>query len=410
MTDAPTSFGAPPVRPLRLALVCFPTLGGSGVVATELAVALAARGHRVHLIARARPERLDDAPHRVLFHRATESDYPALEGSSAYPIALASRIVDVQRAEALDVVHVHYAVPHATSAWLARLVLGDGAPKFVTTLHGTDATIVGTDPRHLPITRPAVEASDAITVPSEALRRAAVQRLGIAQPIEVLPNFVDARRFAPGGDRAALRAYAPDLADDEAVLIHVSNFRPVKRTLDVVRVAAAVAKARPARLFMIGDGPDRAAAEHEATTLGVRAAFVGRQCDFRAALGASDVFLLPSEAESFGLAALEAQSSGVPVVASDAGGIPEVVVHGETGLLAPVGDVGAMAAHVLALLADPARRRETAARARVRVLERFDEGPAIDRWEALYRRVTSSAQQRPASSSSSRRAPSRRRP
>lgn len=380
---------------LTLAITCFPTFGGSGLVATEIGLEMARRGHRVHFIARDLPVRLDrccDLP--VLFHEVTESDYPALHGSSAYPIALASKMIEVTRNERLDVLHVHYAVPHATAAWMACEVLRTetgAAPRLVTTLHGTDITLVGTDPSHLPITRFSILKSDAVTAPSAFLRQATYDGLDIPAsfPIEVIPNFVDTERYAPAPrDHARLRALLPGLGDDEPVLVHVSNFRPVKRIGDVVAVFAEVAARRPCRLVMIGDGPERSAAERRLRELGLSGAvcFLGKQASFVDVLAQADVFLLPSETESFGLAALEALSCGVPVVASDVGGVPEVVDPGETGYLAPVGDVRAMAAAVLALLDDRARWEGFSRRARERVVARFRLGPAIDRYEAVYRR------------------------
>lgn len=378
---------------LNLAITCFPTFGGSGLIATEIGLAMARRGHRVHFVARDLPVRLNGETHGVLFHEVTESDYPVLARSSAYPIALASKMIEVATYERLDVLHVHYAVPHATAAWMAREVLGDVAPRIVTTLHGTDITLVGSDPSHLPITRFSILRSDAVTAPSAFLRRATRESLDVPEtfPIEVIPNFVDTARYAPPPvrDRACLRAVLPDLDPAEAVLFHTSNFRPVKRIGDVVAIFAEIARRRPCRLVLVGDGPERSPAERRIRALGLgdRVAFLGKQDRFAALLGQADVFLLPSETESFGLAALEALSCGVPVVASRVGGLPEVVDHGETGYLAPVGDVAAMVEHVLALVGDAARWRAFSRRARERVLERFRLEPAVDRYEALYRRL-----------------------
>ncbi len=376
---------------ISLGITCFPTFGGSGLIATEIGLAMARRGHRVHFIARDLPVRLHHgADENVLFHEVTESDYPVLQDSSPYAIALASKMIEVATYERLDVLHVHYAVPHATAAWMAREVLGPRAPRIVTTLHGTDITLVGADPCHLPITRFSILKSDAVTAPSEFLRRATWANFDIPTdfPIEVIPNFVDTDAYAPAGDRARLRCYLPRLGD-EPVLFHVSNFRPVKRIGDVVAIFAAVNREVPCRLVLVGDGPERSPAERRLRELGLhdRVVFLGKQEAFADLLAASDVFLLPSETESFGLAALEALSCGVPVVASDVGGLPEVVDEGETGFLAPVGDVAAMSARVLELLRDPARRRAFGARARARTLERFRLEPAIDRYEALYRRL-----------------------
>jgi L-malate glycosyltransferase len=376
---------------LNLAITCFPTFGGSGLIATEIGLAMADRGHRVHFIARDLPVRLRGTSRKILFHEVAESDYPALQYSSTYPLALASKMIELASYERLDILHVHYAVPHATAAWMAREVLGDKAPRIVTTLHGTDTTLVGTDPSYLPITRFSILRSDAVTAPSEFLRQATREGFGLPEtfPIEVISNFVDTERYTPTRDRTALRALFPELGETEPVLIHVSNFRPVKRIGDVVAIFSEVNRQHPCRLVMIGDGPERSMAERRLRESGLdgRAAFLGKQESFTELLAAADVFLLPSEQESFGLAALEALSCGVPVVASHIGGIPELVVHGETGYLAPMGEVTTMAAHALSLVRDQARWCAFSRRARERVLERFRLTPAIERYEALYRRL-----------------------
>lgn len=380
-------------RRLTLGITCFPTFGGSGIVATEIGLAMARRGHKVHFISRSLPVRLDRNVEGVYFHEVTESDHPVLQPGGAYPIALATKMIEVATYEKLDVLHVHYAVPHATAAWMARAVLGKSAPRLVTTLHGTDITLVGSDPSYLPITRFSILQSDAVTTPSAFLRQATWSRLELPEtvPIDVIPNFVDTDRYAPGGDRSRLRTLFPGLADAEPVLFHVSNFRPLKRIGDVLAIFAEVNKQRPCRLVLVGDGPERSAAERKAHDWGVseRVAFLGNQERFVDWLAAADVFLLPSETESFGLAALEALSCGVPVVASDVGGLPEVVQHGETGWLAPVGDVGQMAAHVLALVDNHQTWQAFSRLARERVLARSQRGPAVDHYEAIYRRVLS---------------------
>ncbi len=376
---------------LNVGITCFPTFGGSGMVATEIGLAMADRGHRVHFIAKDLPVRLHGTTRKVYFHEVTESSYPALQHSSTYPIALASKMIEVAGYEHLDVLHVHYAVPHATAAWMAREVMGDKAPRIVTTLHGTDTTLVGTDPSYLPITRFSILRSDAVTTPSAFLRQATWDGFGIPDsfPIEVIFNFVDTERYAPVRNRACLRTLFPDLREPEPVLIHVSNFRAVKRITDVVGVFTEVHRQRPCRLVMIGDGPERSPAERRLRELGLedRVAFLGKQDRFEELLAAADVFLLPSEQESFGLAALEALSCGIPVVASHIGGVPELVTHGDTGFLAPVGDIQAMAGHVLSLVHDSARWAAFSRRAREHVLKHFGREPAIDRYEALYRRL-----------------------
>lgn len=390
---------------MNVGVSCLSTFGGSGLLASELALGLAARGHQVHVIARELPVRLREGARGMRFHAVVESDYPALAGSSAYPLALASKMIEVSERERLDLLHVHYAVPHATAAWMAREVLGAAAPRLVVTLHGTDITLVGASPNHLPITRHSIEQCDAVTAPSVYLRDETRRLLGLSPDlqIDVIPNFVDTARFAPGGDARALAALFPPGVSGPT-LVHVSNFRPVKRVADVVAVAALVNRKVPCRLLLIGDGPERAQVERavDAAFLREQVAFTGAYEGFAPLLAACDVFLLPSSQESFGLAALEAQSCGVPVVASEVGGLPEVIEHGRTGWLAPVGDVEAMAARTLSVLEDPALARRLSEGARARAVERFALGPGLDAYEALYRRVTSSP--------STRRAPSPRPP
>jgi len=366
---------------MNIGIACYPTFGGSGVVATEIGLALAARGHRVHLFAYPCPARLGRLDERsgVTFHHVEVRDYPVFH-QPPYTLALTSRIVDVGQRDHLDVLHVHYAVPHATSAFLARAVLGQDAPKVVTTLHGTDITLVGSDPSYRPITRFSIEQSDAVTTPSRWLADETHRLLDLAHcPIEVIPNFVDTSYFAPSTRLTNARSH----------IVHVSNFRPVKRVDDVVRTFAAVRREQPAHLTLIGDGPERAAIAALVDALGVAAdvTFMGESDDFRAALGQADVFLLPSASESFGVAALEAQAMGVPVVASDVGGLPEVIVHGATGLLCPIGDVGALTHATLVLLRDPGRREAMGVLARRRAVEHFHMASVIDAYEALYQRL-----------------------
>ncbi|HEY8927454.1 MAG TPA: N-acetyl-alpha-D-glucosaminyl L-malate synthase BshA [Polyangia bacterium] len=374
--------------PLRVGIACFSTFGGSGVIASEIGLALAARGHRVHVFSDERPSRLPaEDGSNLIFHRVEIRPYPQLK-DSPYALGLTSAIVDVCRRERLDVVHAHYAIPHAISAYLARQILApDGdAPAIVTTLHGTDITLVGNDPSFLPLTRFSILASDAVTTPSAWLARATRQNFAISEdrPIDVIPNFVDPARFHP----------APPSAPQARprALVHVSNFRPLKRVADVVRIfhaAAALRPELPLTLALVGDGPDRAAVEALAAELGVRdrVQLLGERVDLPSLLRASDLFLLPSETESFGLAALEAMACGLPVVASDVGGLPEVVVHGETGFLAPVGDVAAMARHVARLLGDECERARFGAAARARVEAHFRPDPIVTRYETLYRTV-----------------------
>jgi len=367
------------VTALSIGVACFSTFGGSGVVAAEVASALARRGHRVHVFSDAPPGRLQGD---VAFHRVGAPAYPQL-GHDLYTLALASSIIDVARTDGLDLVHAHYALPHAVSAELARQVreaeAPGRAPRVVTTLHGTDTTLVGIDPTFRPLTRFAVVSSDAVTVPSVWLAEATRRNLDLPDdfPIDVVPNFVDTDRFTP----------APPATPP--FLIHVSNFRPLKRAGGVVRVFARVRAGRPARLRLVGDGPERAAAFALAHQLGVAGdvELAGEHGELPALLAGAAAFLLPSETESFGLAALEALAAGIPVVASRVGGLPEVVRDGEDGFLHAVGDVEAMAASAARLVDDAALRARLGAAARARAVAHFRPGPAVDRYEAVYRRV-----------------------
>jgi N-acetyl-alpha-D-glucosaminyl L-malate synthase BshA len=375
---------------LGIGITCYPTVGGSGIIATEIGLALAARGHRVHFIASAMPMRLGRA-HNVWFHEVGALHYPLFD-RSPYTLTLTSKMVEVCRAESLDVLHVHYAIPHATSAYLARQILGARAPRVITTLHGTDSTLVGRDPLFLPITRFSILQSDGITVPSAYLRRATRENLDIPDevPIEVIPNFVDAERFAPARPRPELAHLFPGRGRPH-VIVHGSNFRPLKRVDDVVRVFAEARRAVDAVLVLVGDGPERPRVEAlvRELNLGGDVAFLGEQLDFVRVLQAADVFVLPSEVESFGLAALEALACGVPVVATNGGGVPEVVSDGEFGFLHPMGDVAAMAASVVRLCEDPVLWERMSRAARARVEAAWQPGPMVDRYEAFYRRIIS---------------------
>ena len=385
---------------LSIGIVCYPSLGGSGVVASELAAGLARRGHRVHLIASAPPSRALPACEGLSFHRVSVSDYPLFE-HPPYTLAVASTIVSVANDHRLDLVHVHYAVPHAASAYLAGQVLGRAAPRFVTTLHGTDVTGVGSDPSSQSMTRFTVAASDGITVPSQFLRREAHRLLGLPgdPPIEVIPNFVDTDHFAPADRRDRTRlhelfaAVAGEAAErDGPILFHVSNFRVVKRVADLFEVLVRVRRHIPARLVLIGDGPERTHAAQRVHDLGLTQSvcFLGKRPDFVEYLKHADAFLLPSESESFGVAALEALSAGVPVFAYRVGGLPEVVTDGAGRLVEPF-DVDALAYAVLDVVTDAERRKTFGAAARTCALAHFRREPALDQYEAYYRRVLAAA-------------------
>ena len=328
---------------MRVGMVCYPTFGGSGVVATELGKALAKKGHEVHFITYDQPVRLGSFRPNVYYHEVRISKYPLFD-YPPYELVLASKMVEVARQQKLDLLHVHYAIPHASSAYTAKQILkysGVHLP-VITTLHGTDITLLGKDPSFEPVISFAINQSDAVTAVSSSLRSDTYKLFGINRDIEVIPNFICPKHFVNLGSAHNRSEFA---REDEALVCHVSNFRPVKRVEDVIRTFALVAEKRPARLLMVGDGPDRPAAERLAREMDIadRITFLGKLKNPLEALAIADLFLLPSESESFGLAALEALACGVPVVATEAGGLPEVIRHGVSGMMAPVGDVERMA-------------------------------------------------------------------
>jgi N-acetyl-alpha-D-glucosaminyl L-malate synthase BshA len=369
---------------MKIGITCYPTFGGSGVVATELGIALAERGDEVHFISYALPSRLDLPRERVHFHEVVAPSYP-LFVTPPYTLALATKMAEVAAHAKLDLLHVHYALPHAISAILAReMGNGDGVKlKVVTTLHGTDITIVGLDRSYLPITRWGIEQSDAVTAVSSYLRDVTVREFGVRRRIEVLPNFVDTRQYRPEGASPFARALSHG---GEALLVHVSNFRPVKRIADVLAVFDRVRRKIPARLLLVGDGPDRSLAERLAQEGGFedRTTFLGNVAAIETILPATRLLLLPSDAESFGLAALEAMACGVPVIGTAKGGLPEVVEDGRHGFLRPVGDVDGMARGALALLEDPALWSRFSAECRRRAVEEFPTEALVGRYRALY--------------------------
>jgi N-acetyl-alpha-D-glucosaminyl L-malate synthase BshA len=381
---------------LAVGIVCFPSLGGSGIVATELAVGLCQRGHRIHVIASSPPSRTLPTCERLFLHEVPVPSHPALQ-YPPYSLALASSLAEIASDHALDVIHVHFAVPHAASAYLARQVLGRAAPRVVTTLHGTDVTQIGSDPSYRSITRFSVERSDGVTVPSEFLRSESYRKLGLPadRRIDVIPNFVDTAHFTPADRRdrsrfdALFESAGGDPADRGApVLFHVSSFRPVKRVTDLVEVLARVRKTMPARLMLIGDGPDRCRLLQRARELDVLHSIcpVGTHAEFVDYLRHAEVFLLPSQSESFGVAALEALACGVPVAAYRVGGLPEVVSPDAGRLVEPF-DVDALAAATVDLLADPGLRDAMGLAARRRAMTLFPREAAVGRYEEHYRRV-----------------------
>ena len=376
---------------MRIGITCYPTYGGSGVVATELGIELAAMGHEVHFISYSQPFRLSGRDDGIFYHEVPVSSYPLFE-FPPYDLALASRMAEVAEFNSLDLLHVHYAIPHSVSALLARQMLAKSGRRlpFVTTLHGTDITLVGLDRSYLPITRHAIEESDGVTSISSYLRDETIERFEIAQRIEVIPNFVNCDVYTPIRDEAERQqARARFAKPGEALLMHLSNFRPVKRVLDVVKVFARVAGEIPAQLILVGDGPDRSSAEWLAHDLGIhsRIHFLGKQERVNELLPIADLLLMPSELESFGLAALEAMACKVPAIATRVGGIPELIDHNETGLLYPVGEVEAMAQGALELLGDKPRLDAMRSAARLTARKRFCASLVVPQYVKFYEQM-----------------------
>ena len=366
---------------MKIGITCYPTYGGSGVVATELGMELAARGHEVHFISYALPIRLT-VSERIYFHEVEVLSYPLFE-YPPYDLVLATKMAEVTARHNLDILHVHYAIPHSISAYLAKMMASGRKVPFVTTLHGTDITLVGNDRSYLPITRFGIEQSDAVTAVSEYLKQRTIDAFQIQRPITVVPNFVNCDVYGRATDPALRRRFADP---GQAIFIHISNFRPIKRVEDVVATFARVHQSYPAKLLMVGDGPDRPKAEWIADTLGVSndVLFVGKQNDMVPFLSVADVLLLPSESESFGLVALEAMACEVPVIASRVGGLPEVVEHEEDGFLLGLGDVSAMAEASIRLVKDPQLRSEMGKAAREHALRNFCSTKIVRYYEHLY--------------------------
>jgi N-acetyl-alpha-D-glucosaminyl L-malate synthase BshA len=373
---------------MRIGITCYPTYGGSGAVATELGLELARRGHDIHFISYASPFRLRGFAERVTFHEVTQLEYPLFEQSSPYALALAVKQHEVAKREQLDLMHAHYAIPHAATAWLAKQMLADEGVslKIVTTLHGTDITLVGQDPSYYTLTKFSIEKSDAVTAVSVYLREETYRAFGCGQcDLRVIPNFISSADYFPPTDDAFRRRLAPQ---GHRVLVHVSNFRPVKRVGDVVQIFAGVHKKLPATLVLVGDGPDRDAAEQQVDGLGLRkdVRFLGKVENVGDVLRGADLFLLPSATESFGLAALEAMACGVPVIASAAGGIPEVVEDGKTGFLVPPGDVATMVDRALRVLESADLHQRLKQNAAARAFE-FAADRVVPLYESLYEEV-----------------------
>lgn len=380
---------------MRIGITCYPTYGGSGVVATELGIELAQRGHEVHFITYSQPFRLTQPQPNVHYHEVEVSQYPLFD-YPPYDLALASRMAEVADIYRLDLLHVHYAIPHSVSAMLAKQMLaaqnGGRALPFVTTLHGTDITLVGADRSYLPITRFSIEQSDGVTAISKYLRDRTVQEFEIRKPIQVIFNFVNCDLYRRDEKASERRAEFADA--NERLLVHLSNFRTVKRVPDVIEIFDRVQRQVPSRLLMIGDGPDRATAEWMARRKGIggRIHFVGKQDRVNEKLATADLMLLPSQLESFGLAALEAMACEVPTIATRVGGVPEVIEDGVNGFLAAVGDIEGMSRMAIELLEDDKKLQQMGKRARISAQSKFCSTRIIPDYEDFYAKVLESAQ------------------
>lgn len=375
---------------MKIGIVCYPTFGGSGVVATELGKGLASKGHQVHFITYNKPARLDFFSENLFYHEVAISQYPLFD-FPPYESALASKLVDVVRFEKLDILHVHYAIPHASAAYLAKQILksyGINIP-VITTLHGTDITLVGRDKSFKPVVTFSINQSDGVTTVSESLKQQTKEYFDIQREIKVIPNFIDPDRFVNKKREHFKKAIAPG---NERILVHTSNFRKVKNTEDVVRIFHRVMQEVPSKLLMVGDGPERSNAEELARQLGIANSvrFLGKQDAIEEILSVSDLFLMPSSSESFGLAALEAMACRVPVVSSNIGGLPELNVHGETGFLSDVGNIEEMAQHAIYILED-CDRLEKFKQAAYDHAKNFEINQILPLYEAYYQEAIANA-------------------
>ncbi|NUM63277.1 MAG: N-acetyl-alpha-D-glucosaminyl L-malate synthase BshA [Ignavibacteriaceae bacterium] len=374
---------------MKIGITCYPTYGGSGVIATELGKDLALRGHEVHFISYALPFRLSQYIENIFFHEVEISNYPVFE-FPLYALSLASKMVEVAEFEKLDLLHVHYAIPHATSAYLAKEMMKNNRDiKIITTLHGTDITLVGLEPSFLPLVKFSIEKSDGITTVSRFLKEKTITNYEIDNDIRVIPNFVDTNLFKSKNTCDFRKTIA---TKGEKILIHTSNFRQVKRVTDTIRILEKVQKEIPAKLILVGDGPDRSECERltRQLNLGDSVKFLGKQEALVEILSSSDLFLIPSQSESFGLAALEAMSCGLPVISSSVGGLPELVRHNETGFIAEIGDVDRMAKYALELLCNEKKYNLFAENSRQRAVSKFDKSIVVPLYEEYYEQILSS--------------------
>ena len=374
---------------MKIGITCYPTYGGSGVVATELGKALAQEGHEIHFISYALPFRLNNFVENIVFHEVEMSSYPLFE-FPLYSLALASKMVEVANYENLDLLHVHYAIPHASSAYLAKQMLKEKRDlKVITTLHGTDITLVGLEPSFLPLVKFSIEESDGVTAVSRFLKEKTLTNYNINKEIEVIPNFIDTEVLKPKENGCFRKNLA---TKGEKIIVHTSNFRQVKRVSDTIRVLEKVIKEVPAKLILVGDGPDRSECERLCRELRLcdRVKFLGKQDGLAEILNSADLFLIPSQSESFGLAALEAMACGVPVVSSSVGGLPELIRHNETGFIAEIGDIDRMAKYSIDLLTNPKKHKIFSENSRKRAVEKFDKSVILPQYMEHYNKVLNS--------------------
>lgn len=372
---------------MKIGITCYPTYGGSGVVATELGLALASLGHEVHFISYAIPHRLTRFVENIYFHEVETSTYPLFE-HSLYDLSLTSKMLEVIEYEDLDLMHVHYAIPHAVSAYLAKQVWKKSGKKikFITTLHGTDITLMGLEPTFMPLVKFSIEESDGVTAVSRFLKEKTLTNFNLKKEIEVIYNFIDIDKYRPVEEKPFRKHVA---SCGEKVLIHTSNFRVVKRVTDTIRILEKVKKEIPAKLVLVGDGPDRSECERLARELDLHkdVIFLGKQDAIEEILTAADLFLMPSQSESFGLSALEAMSCGVPVISSSVGGLPELIIHNETGYIAEIGDVDRMAKYAIDLLTNDKKYKSFSRYSRDRAVNSFDKNQIVPQYIKYYESV-----------------------
>jgi N-acetyl-alpha-D-glucosaminyl L-malate synthase BshA len=381
---------------MKIGITCYPTFGGSGVVATELGMELSKRGHEVHFISYSVPMRLKSFSENIFFHKVEMANYPLFD-FPLYSIALASKLVEVAKYNGLDIIHAHYAIPHATSAYLAREIIKEenlssknGCNlKIITTLHGTDITLVGLEISFLPTMKFSIQKSDGVTAVSSFLKVKTISQYGIDKDIEVIPNFIDIERYRRLSNHETDCLKERFSKNGEKILVHTSNFRPLKRVDDCIRIFNEIRKKIPSKLLLIGDGPERSNSEYLAKDLGIHddVTFYGNQESFVEILSVADLFLMPSQSESFGLSALEAMACGVPVVSSNAGGLPELNLHGETGYIAEIADVNKMAEYAIELLENKRKYKIFAENARNRAVNLFSVEKIVPLYEQYYEKV-----------------------